>query len=533
MLKLLLKIRFLSWLAYLGGAKGAYGKMKSGKGKTVLFAVLYLYLIAVFLFMFFAMFSAIAEVFYSMGLGWFYFSFFAMTAFVLMFIFSVFTAKAQLFEAKDNELLLSMPIKPSAVLASRMLSLLLTNFAFELMVAAPAAVAWCLVCPVTVTGAVAFVLVCLALPFFSLAVSALFGWLLAMLTARVRRKSLVSTVASLLFLAAYFYVYSNINTILTAFITNAGAIAASISAALPIYWMGMAMAEGELLSLVLSLACLLIPFALVYMVLAKTFIRTATMKRGGAKLRYVKREGRVKSPFSALLRREGARLLSSSGYIMNAAMGAVLSVALAAVLLIKGGELMANFALPSEMAKLIPAVSLAALCTICSTVTISASSVSLEGKHLWIVKSMPVPAATVLRAKLALHLLVSAPALLLAQIACCIVFKPSGLMLVLTIVLPQAFGLLMALVGLWANLCHPRLDWQNEMQPVKQGAAVAITMFGGMGFVIIPVVAGALLAKLPWGFEIVGGAFLLVSALLSALLYKWCMSRGVEIFEKL
>ena len=50
----------------------------------------------------------------------------------------MFTAKAQLFEARDNELLLSMPIKPSAILASRMVSLLLLNLGFELLVAIPA-----------------------------------------------------------------------------------------------------------------------------------------------------------------------------------------------------------------------------------------------------------------------------------------------------------------------------------------------------------------------------------------------------------
>jgi len=142
MLNLLLKVRMQAWLAYLSGSgrNGAF-RNKSGKGKIVLFAFLYLYLIVVFVGMFFAMFSMLAPVFYDMGLGWFYFCLFLMVAFALMFVFSVFTAKSQLFEARDNELLLSMPIPPTAVLGSRMASLLLTNFGFELVVAAPAAVA--------------------------------------------------------------------------------------------------------------------------------------------------------------------------------------------------------------------------------------------------------------------------------------------------------------------------------------------------------------------------------------------------------
>lgn len=533
MLKLLLKIRLQAWLAYLGGAgRGKKGKA-SGKGRLVLFGILYIYLIAVFLFMFYMVFSSMAEAFESMGLGWFYFSFFAMTAFALMFVLSVFTAKAQLFEAKDNELLLSMPIPPSTVLASRMISLLLTNFGFELVVAIPAAAAWCIYCSVTVLGSVAFVLICLALPFFSLSISALFGWLLALITARVRRKSLVSTLFSLGFLAAYFYVYSNINTLLTSLVANAGAIAESMSAALPVYWLGYAVAEGDLISLVLSLACLLVPFALVYFILSKTFIKTATTRRGAARLRYVKKDARVASPFAALLRRESARLLSSSTYIMNAAMGSIMNVVIAALLLVKGPELLTTLSTAGDMSGIIAPVMLLALCAMGSMTTISASAISLEGKNLWIVKSMPIPARSVLRSKLALHLIVSAPGLLLAQLACCIVLRSGGIMLLWLLVLPQVFNLLMALVGLWANLCHPKLDWQSETQPVKQGAAVVISMFGGWGLLIVPAVAGFLMAGMPHGMDIVAGAYLVIVAALAALLYKWCMGKGTEIFNRL
>jgi len=535
MLKLLLKVRLMAWLAYLSGPKkmGAKPGKVSGKGRLVLFGILYLYLIVVFLGMFFAMFSALAAPLYDMGLGWFYFSYFVLIAFAMMFVFSVFTAKAQLFEAKDNELLLSMPIAPSVILASRMMSLLLLNLGFELLVALPAAVAWCMFCPVTAVGALSYVLICAALPFFSMSISALFGWILALISARVRRKSLVSTAFSLVFLAAYFYVYSNINTILTGFLTNAEKLAESFSAALPLVWLGKAAAEGEILNLVPGLICLILPFVIVYAVLSRTFIRTATTRRGGAKVRYVKKEARVSSPFGALLRREGARLLSSSAYIMNSAMGAIMNLVAAVLILVKGKELLAALSGAGEMEEIVAAVVLLGLCAMASMTTISACSVSLEGKNLWIVRSMPVAARTVLRSKLALHLIVSAPGLLLAQIASIIAIRPDGLMTLWILLLPQIFNLLMSLFGQWANLCHPRLDWQNEAQPVKQGAAVAISMFGGMGLIILPALAGLLLWNALGGIDIVAAATAVIFAAAAALLYKWCMGKGAEIFDKL
>jgi hypothetical protein len=44
----------------------------------------------------------------------------------------------------------------------------------------------------------------LALPFLAMALSGLVAWLLSLLTARVRNKSLMTTVFSLVFLGAYF-----------------------------------------------------------------------------------------------------------------------------------------------------------------------------------------------------------------------------------------------------------------------------------------------------------------------------------------
>lgn len=529
MLKLLLKVRFMAWLAYLGGAAGNKGKKMPGK--AMLFGILYLYLIGVFLFAFYAMFTSMAGVFHSMGLAWFYFAMFAMLSFAMMFVFSVFTAKAQLFEARDNELLLSMPIAPSTILASRMISLLLLNLGFELIVALPAAAAWCMSCPVTLMGAVAFIAECLCLPFFSLAISALFGWLLAVVTARVRRKSLVSTAMSMAFLAAYFYVYSRINTILSTLVTQAAHIADSVSAALPLYWLGTAVADGDAINLFLGAVCLLLPFALVYVLLSKTFIKTATTRRGFAKRRYVERSAREASPFAALVRREWMRLLASSTYIMNSAMGALMSVIMALALIIKGGDLLAMLSvLPGDY--VVPIMT-ATLCMISSMTTISSCSVSLEGKNLWIVKSMTVASARVLKAKLALHLLVSAPGTFLVQIVFCMLCRPTGLGMVWMLLIPQLFGIALALIGLWANLRHPKLDWQSEAQAVKQGISVAIAMFSGWGLVLLPVLAGIFLAKSAVGINIVAAVFGLVLAALSAALYRWCMGRGAEIFSQL
>ena len=107
----------------------------------------------------------------------------------------------------------------------------------------------------------------------------------------------------------------------------------------PLYGLAMAMAEGDLSGLVVGLLCLIIPFVVAYIILARTFIRTVTTRRGSAKKRYVKKEAKVASPFAAFVRREWQRFFSSSLIIMNCGLGCIMTLIVAGAIFIKGGQI--------------------------------------------------------------------------------------------------------------------------------------------------------------------------------------------------
>ena len=133
MFKALLRTQFASvWAALTRNSTGA--KKKKSTGKAVLVCILFIYIVGCFFFMFGGMFYALAQPLNMLGLEWFYFALAGIVAAALCFIGSVFMAQQQLFNAKDNELLLSMPIPPAYILGSRMTALLLVNYAFELVV---------------------------------------------------------------------------------------------------------------------------------------------------------------------------------------------------------------------------------------------------------------------------------------------------------------------------------------------------------------------------------------------------------------
>ncbi len=303
---------------------------------------LMLYCFCAFVFLFYTSFSQLAAAFFPAGLGWLYFAMFAIMAFALMFIGSVFTAKSQLFEAKDNELLLSMPVPPGMILLSRMAALLAMNFVLELVVALPVFVSWLQYGETSGTGIAAFVVIVLALPLFSLAVSCLFAWLVSLVTSHMRNTTAVTMVISVVFMLAYFLFCFRMNSYVTQLAANGAAIAGALGSAAPLVWLGRAAADGSLADLGLTLLWTVLPFVLAYVLLNRSFIRIVTTRRGQVKVRYEKKAMRASTQSAALYRRELARLTSSSGYMLNAGLGLVFELVLAVLAVVKRRELLAR-----------------------------------------------------------------------------------------------------------------------------------------------------------------------------------------------
>ena len=531
MFKTLLKIKLASiW----SGIARANSQKRRSTGTMVLLALLMVYVIVVFFGMFFAMFSTLCRPLYEAGLSWMYFALAGIMATLLAFIGSVFTTQAQLYEAKDNELLLSMPVKPSCILASRMAALILLNLFFELLVLAPAGIAYCMQLPVTVQGVVLYLIEVLLLPFLSLTLSCIFGWVIALITSRVRNKNLVSMVLSLLLIAAYFLVYSQINTLIQKILGNATLLAEKIQQIFyPFYCMGVSSANGEIGEALLFVVCIAVPFALVYMLLSRSFIKIATSKKGAAKIVYREKQMKVRSAQSALFHKEMRRFFSNPMYVLNASFGIVLVIAGIVLLLIErnviynflqqGGEQIAGNMIP---------LAAAAVSMLSSTNFISAPSVSLEGKSLWIVKSMPVDGSKALLAKAYVHMAICIPPVVVCSAVLAVVLRASVVSAILLVLLPAVLTALFALLGVAINLKLPKLDWVNEIAVIKQSASSAASMFVNMGIVL-----ALFLIYLFVGSAIGGDLYLLICTLVSGLfcwlLVKFLKGKGKQIFENL
>lgn len=517
-----------------------YAIMKRSSGKrrapllAVALAVLGVYLLAVLALLFGIVFKSMAVPFHRMGIDWLYFCMVLLGAFALMFIGNIFMAQSQIYDAKDNELLLALPVKPSAILVSRLLLLYLTSLIYELPVMGAGVLmyAW----EIAADGRMLAVMLLfyLLLPLTAIAVSCTAGAAVAAVGTRMKHRTIFTVLLFLLLFGLYLYGYSKLNTLLAAFVAQGEQMAEGMKAAvLPLYHMGRAAMGTSARYLFYSVLYLTIPFALMYLVLAKCFVKLASTPKRQAAVRYRRKRMRASGARAALLKREWKRFSGNPWYVLNGAIGMILIVAAAAAVLIKP-DLLEPFRLLVNGEEQMQVICLFAVCAVIGTNIISAPSVSLEGKRLWIVKSCPVEAKTVLAAKAKFHFIVLLPAVLAAGTAMNAVFHPTAVMRVLFFALPALNALFGAVWGVAVNLHFPRLDFISEVAVIKNSASSMIC-------VLVQMAAGAcagagLLLEGVLG-DLAGEPYLIFYGGLlgcaAAAVGYWLMRGGARRFEEL
>lgn len=488
MMRALLSVRFRAMFA--GLMRQARQKKKKSTGMVILFAILYLYLAAVIVGMMCLTFAQLAPVYHAVGLDWLYFAMAGLMGLGLSIFGSVFTTQNQLYDARDNDLLLSMPIQPGAILMSRMIPLLILNTLFVALVMVPASVMYAILVKVSVLNLVIQLVTLMAVSLLSQAVCCLLGWGLHLLLSHIN-KSAASVLYMVLFLGIYFGVYSQMGSIMNAMTANAAGIASGLKGwAWPIYALGMG-CMGDLLLMLAFVAISALAFLVVCRVLSVTFLRSATTRRTAKRRKLDLSAGKAGTAAQAILFKEWRHYLGSPVYLTNMGIGILMVAALAAAGLIFRGKLLdtlAEFAAVGlDLTGYISLIICGGLSFLVSTMVVSAPSVSLEGKNLWILKSMPLSARQILLAKLEFHLILTTPVTMAAGLVLSIAYGCDLLNILLCAVVPGLLTVLCGILGMVCGLRWAKLDWLSEAYPCKQGAAVAITMFSMMG---LPVMLG-------------------------------------------
>lgn len=449
-------------------------------------------------------------------------------------MFTAFAAQGVVFSGRDADFLLSMPVPAFTVLLSKLTALYAENMMFCIFLVLPAGAAYLW----QGGGGVLFVLrLLLATPLLGLLPTVLAlaaGFLLSWLTGRSGNRKLVNLLLYALWMALIFMGMFQANQAVSALI--AGAVSPAMNMEVPLWALPLSLYQkgvcGDWRALglfcLITLAVLLAAAAL----LAGSYQRILTglhTHRKGPDYRLTRLTASGRS--RALLKKEAARYFGTPIYLFNTGIGLLLLLAAGIAAVVMRDRISG---LLDQLGEQMPLLSLvaAAEAFLLSTVAITGSSISLEGRYLWILKEAPVSAREILRTKAGFQLLLAGPCLLVGVTGTAWglgLTLPEGVLLLL---LGLAFTAFTALLGLAVNLSFPKLDAVSDMAVVKQSAASMISTFGGMG-------AAAACGLLVWQTTGQLGEFYALALCGLALLlgcgglFWWLRTRGERRFVEL
>lgn len=531
MIKALIKKQMMEMFSFVRQNKKK-NEIRTGS-ELVLTAVLYIVLFAFLAGMFAFLALALCVPFAAAGMSWLYFAIMGLTAIAMGAFGSVFNTYSSLYLPKDNSMLLAMPIKPSVLLFARLAGVYVMGLMYELLVMIPTLIVYFLFGNPGILGIIFSIIITLVISVFVLTLSTLLGFVVALISSKIKRKSFITVFLSLAFIAAYYYLYSQAFNMIENIIT-APQIAGDFikNSIYPLYQMGMG-AQGDVNAFLIFTAMVLALFGIVYFVLSKTYTKIAITNKGGVKKVYKEQAMKAGSVNGALFRKEVRRFIGSPSYMLNCGLGVVLMLVAAGALLINSGDIayMLDVVFGTGSG-LVPLIACAAICFISGMNDITAPSVSLEGKNLWIVQTFPVSGWQILAAKLNLHLAVTLVPVLILTASVEFVIKPSIEYAVLIPIVAVLFVLLIAELGLFINLLSPNLNWTDENVPIKQSVGVMAALFSGWVIVLALGVVYFFVA----GFVtplvyMIAVALLLAAATL--VLYMWLKNKGARIIENL
>lgn len=530
MLKTLIKKQLLEMVSFIFQNK-KNGKPKS-KGALIFVVIILIYAFGVFGVMFYNMFDMMCNTYFELGMGWLYFAFAGLLATGLGVFGSVFTTYSSIYVAKDNELLISMPIVPSKILTARISGCYVMTFVFEMLVVIPCYIVYFINQNFNGLNVIFAMVNLFILPLFALSISCILGWLIAIIASRLSKniKTIAILLVSVAFMGGYFYLVSGANDIIPKVIANPDKIAGITQYAFyPIFEYGHG-CVGKISSFLISTAIAILIFTLIHFILSKTFLTLTISNKGSNLKKFTKRDLGSSTLESTLLKREFLRLKSSPSYILNCSMGTLFMIVAAVLVIIKReslGEMVGIIG--TEYAGLICS---AALAFMSITNILTSPSISLEGKSIWIVQSSPITALKVLNSKIKLHMILTVIPSLIFAITINVLVNISIFLKIMLLVIAVVFPFFEAVFGMMLNLKMPNLKWTNETVAVKQGANIMISLFGSWALVVLLAALYIAIKDFinPDVYVILCVVFV---SIISSLIYYWIVKKGTKIFNYL
>lgn len=417
---------------------------------------------------------------------------------LLTLTFSLFKSNGEFFNFSDYDLIMSLPIAVKTIISSRFLNMYIWNTFIAFLVMFPMGITYLLFeQPDFITYLIWFLSIFLV-SLIPTIIAAIFGTVITAISSKFRYTNAIATVLSiglvvvfLIFLMAASTTNFGFGELIDSQTGNINTDAISNLAPfvsdrlnqlyLPTKLFKEAVVDGKFLSFLI--------FAVVSIGLYFLFLQLLSIKykkintaltshnsKGNYKIGVLRQRGML----LALYKKTLMRILKSTVAATNLLVGCVMAILLAISTFIIGPEKILQSLDLAEYFPILKNVAgyvIAAMVSMTNTATIS---LALEGKNVWLIKSLPVSPKTLYDSYLLTNLTFTIPTSIICSLLFSISLKMSFIETILVIVTPLSFLLFTAVAGIFIGNRMAYYDWQDETQLVKQSMMSLIGMLGGM-----------------------------------------------------
>lgn len=429
---------------------------------------------------------------------------FIMVTSLLTIIEGVYKSQGILFEARDNELLFSLPITQSKIFFIRIFKLITFQFLYNSLFMLPAIIVYAIYEKTNVSFYLISTVMLVLLPIIPTILGCIFGYIIKGLSAKFKARNIMQVLFTSLILLGIFYVSFNMQGMVANIVQNANSIQEIIT---KIYYpAGLyinLIQNFNILDLVTLLAINIVP-AFVFVYVASIFYFKINSKlgekgNGNKKVGVAKtteKTYRVRTQLSGLIHKEMKRFFSSPVFMVNAGFGMVLMIAVTFALsinfdgminsMMQGME--TEIPIPiGEIKNMMPKVFYGFVVFISCMTSITSSMISLEGKSFNITKSLPVETEKILLSKVLTSNILSIPIFLICDVIFFIAFKVAIIDIVFILLASIVMPTLTALIGILMNLKYPKMNATSDTEVVKQSMSSMLSVFMGMFVAILSI----------------------------------------------
>lgn len=414
-----------------------------------------------------------------------------------VFFTTIYKSNGILFGFKDYDFLMSLPVKTSSIIGSKILMLNIINTFTTFIILIPACIIYAMKVNTSTLFFILNIIFCVFIPMIPLIIATFLSFVINIIASNFKHTNIVNIFLSLFFILAVMIVSFKSSSMQN--IENLINVKNAIENMIYKYPMTSLYADSVLNDNIISLLMFMLISTLifiVFVVLISNNFRKMNSKIQGRKVKsnYDVGELKVSTQFFALYKKDLKRYFSSPLYVLNTAFGVVfLTFGIIGTFFMGFDKMGVMLEIPffadfiNNLAPLIVSFVVIMSCT-------SSCSISIEGNNLWILKTLPVNINTIFISKAFVNLTLLFPAIIFNCTLISLMLKLNFSNIIFLYLTPLNYALFISITGIVVNLKFPKMKWVTEQAVIKQSISVLIAMAIGFLSVGLPIF---LLTKLP------------------------------------